>query len=255
MQHTIPLKRPLDPTGLPPRQLSEPEPPAPAATLAGDPTRYHHPAFVRAEPGHSEGDFIYYFTGFTGRESEPAVPMAADEDKTLAYEQIRELSRQYRSAQVLWSQARLRLLAAPLLHQAVPVWGAWTAARDELRLIFSEFWTTGDGKWKAQLLLLTDAETAAKKAARKRDDIAEQLAKLAADQIHVAGYDHELGLSDVAQDAGLDIRSWDIYQADEYKPSFYRPTPLVYALETEIKEQRERLTEVAALAGDLTATA
>ncbi|WP_331740825.1 hypothetical protein [Streptomyces sp. NBC_01006] len=255
MPNTIPLKRPLDATGLPPRQSPEPEPSAPAAVPEGDATAYHHPAFVRVEPGHFAGDFIYYFTGFTGREPQPEVPLAAYDDQTLDYDQIRELSRQYRSAQVLWSQARLRLLAVPVLQQAVPLWDAWTAARDELRLVFSEFWTTADGKWKAQLLRLTDAESVAKKAARKWDDIAEQLAKLAADQVHVAGYDHELDLSDVAQAAGLDIRGWNICHADEYKPPYNRPTPLVYDLDTEIKEQRERLTEVAALAGDITASA
>ncbi|MER7761337.1 hypothetical protein [Streptomyces sp. NPDC097619] len=255
MPHTIPLKRPLDDAGLPTRQLTEPELPASVTAPEGDATPYHHPAFVRVEPGHFEGDLVYYFTGFTGRESEPAVLTAAYADETLTHAQVRELSRQYRSAGVLWSHARLYLLAVPLLHQAVPVWNEWTAARDELRMVFSEFWTTADSRWKAQLLRLTDAETAAKQAARKWDDIAVQLAKLADDQVHVAGYDNELPLSDVAQVAGLDIRGWDICHVDEYTPPFNRPTPLVYDLNSEIKQQRERLTEVASLAGDVAASA
>ncbi|MFD6113849.1 hypothetical protein ACFWG0_27600 [Streptomyces yangpuensis] len=250
MTHTIPLLRPLDSTGLPhqpnPAPAAEPEA-APAADL----TRYHHPLFVRSEP--RVFGAALYFQGFTGREERPEMPMAAWEDKAVTWEQRRELSLQYDAARVMWSQARLRLQAGPVLRRAAPLWEAWTTAQAELHQVFAAFWTTPDGMWRAQLLKLTDAEQAAQSAARAWDQVAEELAKLAAEQLRAAGEEYDLPLTEVAKELGLDAADWVIDSPDQYETGPYSwrtETPVVRHATGEITQQRERLTEVARLAGD-----
>ncbi|MFE5108317.1 hypothetical protein [Streptomyces sp. NPDC056663] len=118
--------------------------------------------------------------------------------------------------------------------------------------VFNEFWSTADGRWRAQLLRLTDAERAAKTAAEAWDEIAEQLAALAATQVRTAGEEHELELRDVAKEIGLDAQGWHIDHISAYEPTpFHRhDTPVVGALARQIDQQRERLREVAQLAGE-----
>ncbi|MEU2855533.1 hypothetical protein [Streptomyces syringium] len=251
MPRTIALQHPLDDTGLPHRQTPAQPTPAPAPAVA-DVARYHHPHFVRAEPGRSEGGVLYYFAPFTGREPEPEVPLAVYKDTAVTWEQSRELRNQYEAARIMWSKARLRLEAAPLLRRAAPLWEAWASTLAELRRVFGEFWSTADGQWRAQLLRLTDAERAARKAAGAWDGLAEQLAKLADAQVRVAGEYDELELGDVAREIGLDAKGWWIEHISEYEPVPYsrHDTPVVGDLNRVIEEQRERLREVAGLAGD-----
>ncbi|MEU3602252.1 hypothetical protein ABZ714_26570 [Streptomyces sp. NPDC006798] len=252
MLRTIPLRRPLDGTGLPvPQTLPAPaeQPvPLPAADIA----RYYHPLFLRAEPGRDEGWVTYYFGGFTGHEPRPETPNAVWDDPSVTREQRRELEAQYDSARILWSKARLRLRAAPLLRAAAPLWEAWRQAQAEYHQVFTAFWTTPDAMWRAQLLKLTDAERAAMDTARAWDEIAGELAGLAAEQLRAAGEEDELPLTDVAREIGLDADGWTIACADEYARgssySWHRQTPLVRALTTEIAAKRERLAEVARLA-------
>ncbi|MEU4898216.1 hypothetical protein AB0B12_37910 [Streptomyces sp. NPDC044780] len=246
MPRTIALKHPLD-GGLP-RQQTPAEPTATPAAPVADLSRYHHPHFQRAEPGQYEGWTTYWFAPFTGREPEPKMPSAVYDDKTTTYEQRQQLRHQYQAARTVWSQARLRRQAGPLLRQAAPLWEAWQTALAELHQVFKGFWETEDGKWRAQLLRLTDAEQAAKKAAIAWDDVAEKLAKLAEEQIQVAGQRDELRLTTVAKELGLDASAWSIDLVWEYE-SAYGATPLVADLTRQIEAQRERLREVAHMAG------
>ncbi|WP_424893290.1 hypothetical protein [Streptomyces sp. XH2] len=252
MPGTIPLKHPLDP-GLPHRQeATEPAPPAPAPAVA-DLSAYHHPHFVRAEPGRHEGWTVYTFAPFTGREPEPEMPRAVYEDKTVTWEQRCALSSQYEAARITWSKARFRLQAHPLLRQAAPLWEAWTQAETDLQTVFKAFWQTSDGSWRAQLLRLTDAEQAAKQAAAAWDEIAAKLAKVADEHVRAAGEWEALELKDVAKEIGLDATQWWIDHISEYESTSYyrrRETPLVDHVTGEIGKQRERLREVAELAGD-----
>ncbi|MGW7603193.1 hypothetical protein [Streptomyces antimycoticus] len=252
MPRTLALKHPLDDNGLPRQQTpTEPIAPAPAVAVA-DVSRYYHPHFQRAEPGRYEGWTTYWFAPFTGRESKPEMPSAVYDDKTVTREQRRELGFQYQAARTIWSQARLRLQAGPLLRQAAPLWEAWQAALSELRQVFKGFWETEDGRWRAQLLRLTDAEQAAKEAVAEWDKVAGELARLAEDQIRVAGENDELRLTQVAEELGLDASEWLIGLYWDYEPNAYRPgTPLVEDLTREIAAQRARLREVGDLAGDL----
>lgn len=262
MPRTLALKHPLDDNGLGgfPRQSqktpaeAESTAPAPAAPVA-DMSRYHHPHFQRAEPGQFEGWTTYWFAPFTGREPKPEVPSAVYDDETVTREQRRELGNQYQAARTIWSQARLRVQAGPLLRQAAPLWEAWQAAQTELRQVFKGFWKTEDGRWRAQLLRLTDAEQAAKEAAAEWDEVAGKLARLTEDQIRIAGENDELRLTQVAEELGLDASEWLIGLYWDYEPNVYgHSTPLVEALTREINEQRERLREVAKLAGDVDLT-
>ncbi|MGW3698738.1 hypothetical protein ACWECR_38630 [Streptomyces sp. NPDC005056] len=243
MTRTIALAHDLDHSGLhdgPPAS-----PTAPAALV--DTSRYDHPLFQRSESGRHK--VTYYFAAFVGSEPEPQAPLAAY--KVLGREQIAELGRQYEAARILWSKARLRRQAAPVLAKAAPVWGAWTAAKAELERVYNAFWETADGRWRAQLLRLTDAENAAETAAGAWDEIAQQLAQLADDQITAAGYDDELRLTTVAIERGLDASEWHIDHIDAYTNRVWgRPTPLLDVLAAQINTQRERLVEVARLAGD-----
>ncbi|MFI9311576.1 hypothetical protein [Streptomyces triculaminicus] len=252
MSGTIPLKHPLDP-GLPRRQeATEPAPPAPAPAVA-DLSKYHHPHYVRSEPGQHEGWTVYTFSPFTGREPEPEIPSAVYDDKTVTWEQHRALGAQYEAARITWSKARFRLQAHPLLRQAAPLWEAWTQAQAELHATFKVFWQTPDGSWRAQLLRLTDAEQAAKKAAAAWDGLAEKLARIADEHVRAAGEWEALDLKDVAKEIGLDATQWWIDHISGYESSSYyrvRSTPLVEHVTGEIAQQRERLREVADLAGD-----
>ncbi|MEV7238046.1 hypothetical protein AB0N06_30100 [Streptomyces sp. NPDC051020] len=242
MTRTIALAHELDHSGL----TGEALPVVPAAL-----SRYHHPQFVRAEPGRYEGWVTYFFAAFTGREPEPRMPLTVHDDKAVTREQRRELSSQYDAARIMWSKARLRHQAGPVLRKAVPLWQAWTAAKAELERVYKAFWETEDGRWRAQLLHLTDAENAAEAAASAWDEIAQQLAQLADDQIATAGYDDELRLTDVATELGLDASDWHIDHIGAYTNRFWgEGTPLLDVLAAQINAQRERLVEVARLAGD-----
>uniref|UniRef100_UPI002F90D82F hypothetical protein n=1 Tax=Streptomyces sp. NBC_01562 TaxID=2975879 RepID=UPI002F90D82F len=251
--HTIPLKTPLDDTGLP-------HSPAPAAS---DTSRYNHSHFLGTSPGEREGWVVYTFAPFTGREPKPQFPDAAFDDKSLTWQMREPLHRQYTAAQVLWSHARFRNQAKPLLIQAAPLWAAWMTARDELVAAFEKFWSTGDGHWRAQLLRLTDAERTASKAADDWDTVAAKLAQAVADQIDLVGWEEELPLATVAQEHGLDVSGWMVHHVDDYAhplPQYLivrdgvdhwgRATPLAASAAQLIESQRERLREVAGLAGD-----
>ncbi|MFC9817311.1 hypothetical protein ACFVJM_35250 [Streptomyces virginiae] len=254
MAHTIPLKTPLDDTGLPhPDTLTGP----PATAPAADASRYHHPHFVDARP--TDSGTAYRFTAFSGYEAQPEMPAGAYDDPAMTW----ELRDQYTAARVLWSHSRLRRQAAPLLHKAAPLWSAWTAARDELVATFAQFWSTGDGLWRAQLLRLTDAERAAQEAAGAFDVVARELAQAVADQVDVAGWDDALPLTTVAGELGYDASDWTVHHVDDYThplpqyrivrdgvDHYGRATPLTVSATQLIEEQRERLREVAALAGD-----
>ncbi|WP_326793987.1 hypothetical protein OHA79_52165 (plasmid) [Streptomyces sp. NBC_00841] len=244
MTRTIALAHDLDYSGLHAAAPASPTAPAPLA----DTGRYDHPLFQRSEQGRY-GVVTYYFAAFTGSEPEPQTPPAAY--KALGRDQIFELGRQYEAARILWSKARLRRQAAPVLAKAAPVWEAWTAAKADLEGVYNAFWETGDGRWRAQLLCLTDAENAAEAAAGAWEEIGQQLAQLADDQVAVAGYDDELLLTTVATELGLDASDWHIDHIDAYTDrSWGRPTPLLERLAAQINTQRERLIEVARLAGD-----
>ncbi|MER5570512.1 hypothetical protein ABT083_30635 [Streptomyces goshikiensis] len=259
MAHTIPLKTPLDDTGLPHRDTLT----SPAVTVPADASRYYHRHFVDAGPAPDGGSIAFRFTAFTGYESQPEMPADVYDDPAMTWELRDQLRDQYTAARVLWSHSRLRRQAAPLLHKAAPLWSAWTAARDELVATFAEFWSTGDGLWRAQLLRLMDAERAAREAADAFDVVARDLAQAVADQVDVAGWDEALPLTTVAGELGYDASDWTVHHVDDYThplpqyriardgvDHYGRATPLTVSATQLIEEQRERLREVAALAGD-----
>lgn len=206
--------------------------------------RYHHPRFLGSQPCDSPGVTMYSFSPFTGFETQPHVPREVHGDPALTRQQRQDIYDQYESATVLWSWARLRRSAGPLLRQAVPQWQKWTTARDALRETFQEFWHIEDGRWRAQLLRLTDAQLAATAAARAWAELARQLGRLAEDQIRATGDDHELPLTTIAEELGL------TGSADWYIPYFRQDVPMVADLQREIESQRQRVLEVAHLAGD-----
>ncbi|CQR59400.1 hypothetical protein [Streptomyces leeuwenhoekii] len=258
MAHTIPLKTPLDDTGL----LRRKTPASPVVTVPADASRYHHPRFVDAQPAPGGGT-AFRFMAFTGREPQPEFPAAAYDDPAMTWELRDQLHDQYTAARVLWSQSRLRRQATPLLHHAASLWSAWLKARDELVDSFQQFWSTADGLWRAQMLRLTDAERAAAQAADAFDAVARQLAQAAADQVDVAGWDEALPLTTVAREIGYDASDWKVHHVDDYTAPYPqyrivrngvdhygRATPLAASATQLIEEQRERLREVATLAGD-----
>ncbi|AXK34689.1 hypothetical protein DVA86_20570 [Streptomyces armeniacus] len=244
MPRTITLFHDLDNSGL-----------RHGASTAASTSRYNHPHFQhfqRRELGKQRGETIWHFRAFTGREPEPRVPRAIYNDETLTWTHRTELYSQYEAARILWSHALLRAVAGPVLQEAVGLWTAWKVARDNLRAAFKAFWDTPDDRWRAQMLRLVSAERAARNAAEAWDAVACRLTRLAADQVDVAGYDHELPLRTVAQELRVDMSDWYItYEhrtPDSY--SMCAETPLVEDLLKETESQREQLREVAHLAGD-----
>ncbi|MEY9997316.1 hypothetical protein ABIE67_009435 [Streptomyces sp. V4I8] len=263
MAHTIPLTTPLDDSGL----TCRPAPPAPRAITPADPTRYNHPNFLDIQPG-KYGGTTFRFKAFTGLEPKPEYPAAANDDAALTWAMRGDLLDQYEAARVLWSKARLRHEATPLLRKAAPLWTAWTTAWDELTAVFEQFRTVSDGHWRAQLLRLTDAEDAATAAADAFDGIATQLAQAVDDQISVAGREEEVELTTLAQELGIDASDWVVHSLRDYTyplPNYRivrggiahygHATPLAAAAARLIADQRERLRQVADLAGDLSGAA
>ncbi|MFF0094635.1 hypothetical protein ACFYSF_32415 [Streptomyces canus] len=249
MAELIPLKTPLDDTGLPHHR-----PGTATRTAAAGISRFHHPLFLRSEPGRFEGWVTYSFRAFTGLEVQPLMPMEAIRDMSLSREQSTDLSNQYEAARVLWSKARLRRQAGPLLKQAAPLWEAWAAAHGQLLDTFGEFWSIEDSRWRAQLLRLTDAERAAESAAEAFDEIAERLTQLTEEQVRVAGEDEDLPLSTIAKELGLDDSNWHIAWSGAYTSSTASwrgiGDRLIDKVHKEIDAERERLREVQVLAGD-----
>lgn len=258
--HTIPLRTSLDVTGLSHHQGHPEQPPA---TARIDTSRFNHPHFLGTSRGESEGSIVYSFTPFTGAEERPRLPDAAHRDLPLGWQDWEPLARQWDAARILWSQARLRREATPLLHKAASRWADWTKARAQLTAVFDQFWSTGDGQWRAQLLRLTDAERAATTAAERWDTVAVDLAQAVADQIDVAGREEELPLITVAKEIGYDTSDWMVRPVADYcypLPQYCvvrdgvdlwnRATPLVASATKLIEAQRERLREVAGLIGD-----
>jgi hypothetical protein len=237
MGHTIPLTRALDDSHLAPA--------APAADWA----HYHHPHFVRSEPGPREGNVTVYLRTFTGREEEPQMPGDVWADRAISREQRALLQGECNLARRLWSEARLRWQAVPLLHQAAPLWQAWTTARDELTAVFEQFRQTPDGFWRAQLLKLQDAETSARTAAESFDRVAEELTGLARQQQRAVPEDDDLPLREVAREIGLDIDGWHISWHEDYFSPWGGDT-LTRRLQCDIDAQRAQLSEVATLAGE-----
>ncbi|MCF3143748.1 hypothetical protein [Streptomyces platensis] len=256
--HTIPLRTPLDDTGLAHHQDQAEQPPAPRL----DTSRFNHPNFLGTSRGEREGWIVYSFTPFTGAEDRPQLPAAAYH-LPLGWQDREPLARQYEAARILWSYARLRSQAKPLLHEAASRWTDWTEAKAQLTAVFERFWSTGDGQWRAQLLRLVDAERAVTKAADRWDTVAGHLAQIAADQIEVAGREEELPLTTVATELGYDASDWMVRPVGDYchpLPQYRivrdgielwdRATPLAASASKLIEVQRERLREVASLAGD-----
>ncbi|MEU6709591.1 hypothetical protein [Streptomyces wuyuanensis] len=233
----IPLAHTLDESGLPRHQ------PVPGADI----THYHHPHFVRSEPGPGDGWEQFFSWAFTGLEEHPKVPSEVCRDGSVSGEKFQALRDQYRVAEILWSKARLRLQAVPLLRRAAPLWQVWTAARDDLRSVFAQVWHTEDGRWRAQLLRLTDAEQDTRTAAAAWDAVAAQLAQFTHEQIVVAGEAEELPLTTIACEIGLDASDWHIAWHRDYtdrSPWYGDGQLLADALNHEIDNQRERLREV-----------
>ncbi|MFJ5098983.1 hypothetical protein [Streptomyces sp. NPDC088557] len=268
MTRTIPLLHPLDDHGHLPRPPADetsllPQDIRDAAALAAAAAkpvlsppdaiaRYAHPHYLRAEPT-AFGSATFYFRAFTGREARPEMPVEAWDDPVLTREQKRELDAQYTVAASLWSQGRLRTQAAPVIRRAAPLWQAWKTAQNQLTETFDAFRSSPDGMWRAQLLRLTEAEETALAAATAWDAVAEELSLLAAEQRREATEEGELELTAVAKELGLDASGWTIHWPDDYTPhpcSWEHQTPLVRSLTTRIAQQRERLREVARLAGD-----
>ncbi|WP_148592709.1 hypothetical protein [Streptomyces sp. WAC01526] len=259
--HTIPLRTPLDDTGLAHHQDQVEQPPEPRL----DTSRFNHPNFLGTSRGGREGWIVYSFTPFTGAEDMPRLSSVAYRDLPLGWQDWEPLSRQYEAARILWFHARLRRQATPLLHQAASRWTDWTEAQAQLIAAFDQFWSTGDGQWCAQLLRLIDAERAAATAADRWDTVAGLLAQAAADQIDVAGREEELPLTTVAKEIGYDASDWMVRPVDDYchpLPQYRivrdgvdrwgRATPLAASAAKLIEAQRERLREVASLTGDTT---
>ncbi|WP_331759902.1 hypothetical protein OG422_31160 (plasmid) [Streptomyces sp. NBC_01525] len=249
MTTTRTLTQRLDDSGLPHRAATAPLLPKPTtASPQSDPSRYHHPHFLGSEPGWHVS-IRYYFTPFTGRERRPAVPDAAFADRTLTSSQRCELVEQYREAEALWSMAHLRVEARAALGLADERWQRLLIAREALNAAFQALFRTSDGRWKAALLRLTFAEAATRVAAKAWDQVAGQLAQLAADQVRVAGGHRELPITTVAREIGLDASAWRIGLAEDYQP---RPdagwqSPALGEVTRVIAEQRLHIHEAANL--------
>lgn len=257
MPGTIDLQHPLDDPRL--RRASQRTDGTLATAPVDSSARYHHPHFVETVPGPWEGQLAWHFRPFSGREAQPLCPADLYMDASLTGDQRRLIEEEYDTAQIMWFHARLRLEATPLLRQAEPLWKAWDAARAELHRAFEAFWTLPAPMWRAQALRLIDAERAAEAAATAWDTAAGRLAGLAADQVAVAGEWHELMLSTIAHEIGLNTNDWEIAPRNAYQVAdrFWGSsgcTPLVGSLHEEIREQRGRLRAAADIVAGIPGT-
>ena len=228
-----------------------PAQPARSAEVTADPAdRYHHPHYLGTEDG-PWGETIWRFRAFTGQEPLPRRPDSSYRDKTLTFADRIHLLREYEAARIEWGHARMRVSAIPLLRQAAPLWQDWKAAHATLRGTFAAFRDTETNRWRAQCLLLIDAETAAQAAAAAWDKVAGQLAELVDEHLEIVGFDHALSLRTIAQDISLDAGDWLIGPSSSYQPERYwggGATPVVGILRSEIRAQRTLLRGAVALA-------
>ena len=212
---------------------------------------YHHPHLVSVAPGRWEGDKTYTFRLFTGSEAKPASDWDRWRADGLSPDDCLALSSEYEAAGRMWGQAAFKLAARPALVKAEPTWREYQQARAELESVFASFWETADGRWRAQLLRLTDAQQAAVRAANRWDEVSESLAELEYEHGREVGDDYSLTLSRVAPEFGLDVKDWEIYHFTEYQGAFsYGGRPGLRKLGEEIEGQNKRLREIADLAGE-----
>jgi hypothetical protein len=212
---------------------------------------FHHPHLVCAGPGRREGETQYTWKPFTGREPEPRLPVDAEEllaDDGMSYAQYRVLENEYHSARVMWSRARFTEQARARAVKAAPVWEAYAERRGEMDALFAAFRETADGKWRAQIMRLTEAHRAARAAAVAWDEECRALAELVHEHQQAAGYSEALRLDEVVPD--LDIRAWQVSSHEEYQEYGWHSCLLASGVEEAIEEQRERLREIAALTAD-----
>lgn len=214
--------------------------------------QYHHPHYISGTVTTTRSGSMrleIQMRPFTGIEPEPTEP---PEIWGLDREDRELLRAEYQILRGEWAKARLRKDARPVLAQAAPVWENYRAAREAMDAEYAKFWTgeADGGKWKRQVLHLVEAQETALAAAQDWDNTAVELARL--ERFAIDAISH-YRLTHAASDIGMDISTWDVRDLDDYegdKSWGWSPRLLAQDVATEIEQQKERLKQVAELAGD-----
>ncbi len=212
----------------------------------------HHPnfrGFERRELGDTYVSESWRFAPFTGNEPDPETVMP-DHVQALRnadyhspeYQAYRLILGELHAANTCWQVARWTNAAAAALREHYPTWQAYRRATAAAEAAYAALDDTEDGKWRAALLRLADARTAALDAARHLDGANEAIDAL--DEGLPERVTEELpSLHEIARQLSLDIDGWDIYSHGGWGGP-------VRDLEDKYRKQDKRITEVARLAGE-----
>lgn len=198
----------------------------------------HHPNFVRVDGEYGIRRFV--FRPFTGDEPEPTddIDVYLAHHHQIGEELARQLQQEYDVARMHWKIGRYKKAVKPLLKKAAPLWDAYAKARRTLDETFAAFDNTPDTHWKAQILKLSRAHTAALQAAGDWDSQAEDIAKAADDHLDDV-FELHPRIEDVAAEIGINAHDWEIERsASSYT---FHGTGVRYAVSKLIDQQKEDL--------------
>ncbi|MEU3455635.1 hypothetical protein ABZ671_18840 [Micromonospora sp. NPDC006766] len=240
------------------RATKETPMPTPAPSAATTVT-WHHPHFVSAKETHF--GIKYQFKAFTGDEPEPTLPESASlafrnacdafevgsAERRAVSDAWTAAEREARAAHTSWRVARYHRDVAAVLRKAAPAAEAYLRAKQAADAAYAALDDAPDGKWRATLLRLADARTAALAAAEQFDQAVEPAAGLI-DGLPERTLELIDSIDGVGRQIGLDTSDWWIGSSDEYHG--YGAGPSRRKLSRQFKEQDQRIKEVSRLAGD-----
>ncbi|MEU7802685.1 hypothetical protein AB0B10_25835 [Micromonospora arborensis] len=232
------------------------ETPMPTSTTV--PT-WHHPHFVSAKK--TSFSIQYQFKAFTGDEPEPKLPESVSLAFANAYDTgepntparraaldaWQDAEQEARAANTSWCVARYHRDVAAILRKAVPAAQAYLRAKQAVDAAYAALDDAPDGRWRATLLRLADARSAALTAAEQFDQAVEPAAGLS-DGLPERVLELTDSIEGVGRQVGLDTSDWYIGTSDEYRG--YGAGPSQDKLARKFEEQDRRIKEVSRLAGD-----
>ncbi|GAA2426249.1 hypothetical protein [Streptomyces coeruleofuscus] len=281
MSHTIPLRAPLDDTGLPRKNLTAASGPAvqrpstagqggttmPAGdtfTITPDEHRQiwerlspHLPRYLRKVENHPSGwGLRFEFLPFTGREDAPAVPRSFYDDPRLKYvwesedpaeHRVRKaadriLSDLYDQAYEEWKDAAYVADLRQAVQDAPDRWKAYERELKALQAAYDYLRTPQAGsEWPAAISRLIDAQERARAAAVAFDERARDIAAAHYKHLHA-----DLGRVQALTKAGYpEAKDWHV--GDGFGGHF--SDSLKESVDRLIEQQDAHVTKVARLSG------
>ncbi|XTZ13864.1 hypothetical protein ACQSSU_20420 [Micromonospora echinospora] len=218
-----------------------------AETSPAPTTTWHHPHYISEESG--VFGTTYRFRPFTGDEPKPEIPGDVRDRLRRDWDAYNCAQQEVWAADTVWRAARYCRDVTAGLRAAVPAAQAYLRAKQAVAAAYCALDDAPDGKWRATLLRLVDARSAALGAAEAFDRaIGPAVIRSVKEPERVL--EETPGIEELAHQAGIDTTGWHIGYSDDYARSGWLRFPSREALEAEFRQQDERIKEVRRLAGD-----